>query len=154
MNDYLKNYPRSTRFTEEFRCPRAEESPMFIFDGSAIWMKDNRCSYCGSLHPDILMERLEHQDAIVAPTDKNYKIYVKAKMDAEPFSQTYSQRTTDNEREWITRNVSQTKFYFQHLSKDQMVRFIELLNEGKLNLDYPGRFYVKPFFIQQRSNDE
>lgn len=39
------------------------------------------------------------------------------------------------------------KFYFQHLSQEQQIKFIDLLNAKKLNLDYPGHFYAKPFFI-------
>lgn len=39
------------------------------------------------------------------------------------------------------------KFYFQHLTMPQMRRFVELLNEKKIKLAYPGRFYVAPFFI-------
>lgn len=46
-----------------------------------------------------------------------------------------------------------SKFYFQHLSQDQMIRFVELLNAQKLNIGYPGHFYTKPFFIAYRSDN-
>ncbi len=49
---------------------------------------------------------------------------------------------------WTTREIEQTKFYFQHLSEEQMRRFIELLNGKKLKLDFPGHFYRLPYFIR------
>ncbi len=39
------------------------------------------------------------------------------------------------------------KFYFQHLSDAERVRFVELLNAGVLRIGMPGRFYVLPFFM-------
>ncbi len=44
----------------------------------------------------------------------------------------------------------QAKFYFQHLSEAERDRFIELHNAGKLNLGFPGHFYVTPFFCTRR----
>lgn len=41
------------------------------------------------------------------------------------------------------------KFYFQHFSADEQQRFIDLLNAKKLNLAYPGHFYVSPFFARR-----
>jgi len=41
----------------------------------------------------------------------------------------------------------ESKFYFEHLTEEQKRRFIDLLNEGKLNLREPGFFYRRPFFI-------
>lgn len=40
------------------------------------------------------------------------------------------------------------KFYFEHLSQTQRKHFVELLNENKMAIGYPGRFYVLPFFIR------
>ena len=48
---------------------------------------------------------------------------------------------------WATRESDDSKFYFQHLSEDQMGRFIELLNGKKLKIGYPGYFYQLPYFI-------
>lgn len=45
----------------------------------------------------------------------------------------------------------ESKFYFEHLSDVQKQRFVELLNEGKLNLREPGYFYARPFFIARES---
>lgn len=55
----------------------------------------------------------------------------------------------DPMRNWKfeTQEQSQTKFYFEHLSEPQMKRFIELLNEKRIKLNYPGYFYRKPFFV-------
>lgn len=104
------------------KCPRAIENTIFNYPTDISWDARNCCTYCGSFNPDTLMERLEKGDITIEPTDKNYKIYVKGISDF-------------------------TKFYFQHLSEDQKKRFIELLNEKKIKFDYPGYFYVKPFFI-------
>lgn len=54
---------------------------------------------------------------------------------------------------WIkitTKNKKkQGKFYFYHLTEDEMIRFIELHNTKKLKLAYPGHFYVFPFFMKR-----
>ena len=56
------------------------------------------------------------------PTDKNYKVYL---------------RMGDVE----------DKFYFEDLSPQQQVEFIELLNANKVVIGYPGYFYNPPFFV-------
>lgn len=80
------------------------------------------CSFCGSLNPTEFMELIK-DGAEVGPTDKNYKVYVR-----HP-------------------SLSFGKFYFQHLSKEQKLEFIDLLNAKSLKIGMPGHFYVKPFFI-------
>lgn len=113
-------------------CPTAAEDGRVLanlkppFNGEMVWRADNTCSYCGSMHPDAFMERLEAGDATLDPTDKSYKVYVK------------------------TQGLY-GKFYFQHLSADQRKRFIELHNAGRLNMGPPGRFYVLPFFCRVES---
>jgi hypothetical protein len=87
-----------------------------------MWHPDETCSFCGSLNPDKLMRLLEAGTVELGPTDKNYKAYVDIELGTK-------------------------KFYFVHLSEAQMRRFVELLNERKLKIGYPGHFYVKPFFI-------
>lgn len=77
------------------------------------------CSYCGSIHPDELFEAID-AGVEIGPTDKTYKIYLEG---------------------------SYRKFYFQHFSQGEKQRFIDLLNEKKIILGYPGYFYVKPYFI-------
>lgn len=119
---------------------------------------DGTCDYCGSLLADTFMARLEAGDVILTPTDKNYKVYVNND-GGTPFKQTYGSEYEEPREpggslgakvpfHWVCREVSETKFYFQHLSEAQQQRFIELLNEKKLKLDYPGHFYRTPYFIQ------
>jgi hypothetical protein len=42
--------------------------------------------------------------------------------------------------------VRHSKFYFEHLSREQMTRFIELYNQRKLKFD-GGGFYRLPYFM-------
>lgn len=59
-----------------------------------------------------------------------------------------------NDNSWIrlARRGSKItdKFYFEHLSIEQRERFVKLLNEKKLALNYPGYFYALPFFVINR----
>jgi hypothetical protein len=123
---------------------------MFKAFGSDVWGPDNTCSFCGSLDPDVFMARLELRDVTLTPTDKNYKVYVRNFCGAQ-FQQTF--RAPDSPRGddptqwvWTTRQINTTKFYFQHLNAEQRKRFIELHNAELLRLDFPGHFYVPPFF--------
>lgn len=91
--------------------------------GWAGWQEQQlSCSFCGSLNPDTFMVELEN-GAMIVPTDKNYKAYLKLQ------------------------NGSEAKFYYAHLSVEQKIHFIELYNEHKFGIDYPGYFYVNPFFM-------
>lgn len=109
-------------------CPRRGETPsVFNYPTEDTWEDRGgrghlACSYCGSLNPDELMERLERGDVTLTPTDKSYKVYVEGE------------------------GLQHAKFYFQHLSAEQRRRFIELHNEKKMRLGYPGYFYTRPFF--------
>ena len=38
--------------------------------------------------------------------------------------------------------------YFQHLSKADRARFIELHNADKMKIAFPGHFYTRPFFCR------
>lgn len=96
--------------------------PRRTLAGNDKWRDDKTCAYCGSLHPN---EFLEHviAGAEVTPTDKNYKVYLE---------------TREGPR----------KFYFQHFSIDQKKQFIDLCNDGRVNIAYPGYFYVLPYFCK------
>jgi hypothetical protein len=119
---------------------------------------DGTCDYCGSLDQDTFMARVEAGDVILCPTDKNYKVYVRNKGGA-PFKQSYRTDKPAGVGEvvkdpmdqshwtWTTREATEAKFYFYHLSDAQRKRFVELLNDKKLNLDYPGYFYQLPYFV-------
>lgn len=119
--------------TLPFTCPRREETPAHFNHASDPddFRDDDTCSYCGSLNPDTLMARLEAGDVTVVPTDKSYKAYVRNAGGADF-------------------KASEQKFYFQHLSEAQKKRFVDLLNERKIALAYPHRFYVLPFFIERQ----
>jgi hypothetical protein len=114
-------------------CPQRVEGP-FKYPEYDTWESDNSCSFCGSMNPDAFMAHVEAGDVELEPTDKNYKVYV-----VLPRKPGESENTLH----------AHAKFYFQHLSVEQRKRFVELLNEAKLSIAYPGRFYVLPFFIQR-----
>jgi hypothetical protein len=112
-----------------FTCPRRSESPFVSYDTKPgveedkdEWRAGNTCSYCGSMHQADFFAAIE-EGAELSPTDKSYKVYV----------------------------GSNRKFYFQHLDQEGRTRFIELYNDGKMKLRFPGYFYVHPFFCKPRS---
>ena len=113
--------------SEKMLCPRRSEAPFRLAGDTSDddARPDGTCFYCGSLLADVAMAYLE-QGVEIEPTDKSYKAYIKAP-----------------DRRFA-------KFYYQHLSTEQKLRFIELLNERKLNIAHPGHFYVPPFFIRFR----
>lgn len=132
---------------------------------------DDACSYCGSMSGDELMAGLESGTLMLGPTDKSYKAYIhKPYTDAE---------IADLKEKWkaigMGRGILETKghaayeewfekerrlgmffgrqlgkFYFQHLSEPQMLRFIEMLNEKKLKIGYPGPLLHATVFHQLR----
>lgn len=124
-------------------CPRrfSDLGPWEREEGLDTWdireqmhhgLRARHCSFCGSLHPDDFMERVE-QGWLVGPTDKNYKAYL-----------------GPNEG-----SSQETKFYYQHFSEAQQDRFIELYNnkvrgqEPAMAIGYPGNFYRFPFFMRR-----
>lgn len=138
-------------------CPRAAEDGRADFQFENRPAEDTSCHYCGSMQGDDFMARLEAGDVELGPSDKSYKVYVHNK-GGLPFYQAYR---VDEDRSgnqanwrWITRTTSQCKFYFQHLSVEQCQRFVELLNEKKLHIGYPGYFYALPFFITREKRPE
>lgn len=135
------------------------------------------CSWDGSLHPDKFMELIE-SGATLGPTDKNYKVYVELEDDTHAEELRIigmSNHTKSGEgwiqvkdadlsnvdisgwskldlEEWILlgkrgSNITD-KFYFEHLSEEQKHHFVYLLNDKKLSIGLPGRFYVLPFFVK------
>lgn len=102
-------------------CPRRVESFRTYEPNTDTWSfrgSHRTCSYCGSLHPSDALARLIAGEKL-GPTDKNYKAYV-------------------GEME---------KLYFQHFIEAQMIEFIALYNDKKLNVGYPGHLYTLPFFM-------
>lgn len=158
-------------------CPRRAESPIAVTSPETDrWRDDKTCSYCGSLNPEVFM-RLAAAGNKIIPTDKNYKAYIEVdnalvgkracvsssthptdgyELLTEELADTVSwERTTDRER-YVGRYVrfsehpakKSRKFYFQHLSEDQMQEFIEIYNAKKLNFAAPGYFYNMPFSMR------
>ena len=125
---------------QEGGCPRR----LSHFDHDVdVWVAaSNACGYCGSLHPDVFMQRLEAQDVELGPTDKHDKVYVTNTTGAM-----FKEQHKTGNGHWVTRSVDQVAFRFQHLSIPQRQRFIELLNAGQLRFGYPGHFYTRPFLI-------
>lgn len=132
------------------------------------------CSFCGSLNPDRFME-LIREGWIVGPTDKGYKAYLdrpatddeeQAKRErwlastigqalkraAEAEGKTPEQVAQELDRAYQAENPmtdsagTVAKFYYQHLSAEQQTEFIELYNERRMKIGFPGRLYVLPFF--------
>ena len=83
------------------------------------------CSFCGSMHPEEALFRIE-QGVEVIPTDKPYKAYI------------------GHSGGW--------KLYFQHLDEAQQQRFIDLYNNRTMRVGYPYRFYVLPYFVAVSSS--
>ena len=102
------------------RCGRRIEHPEGpINPADAVDSFDPKlgCSFCGSISPDEVFKAID-DEVNLSPTDKDYKVYVGGR-----------------------------KFYFQHFNEAERDRFVKLLNAGKIKFEYPGRFYVLPFFI-------
>ena len=137
-------------------CPRREEippGPFKILEGEDSWREGRTCSFCGSLDPDLVLARIKAGTVKLIPTDKSYKLYLQNE-GGEPFVQSYrdcpqgsAPHLPEDCPHWTTRKVTQTKFYFQHFSKEQMREFVELLNAQRMKFGEPGYFYRLPFFI-------
>lgn len=143
--------------TKNFYCPRGPgpESPFKPpFNGAAEWDAGGTCSYCGSLHPDELMRRLEAGDVEIDATDKNYKIYV-SNVGGTPFNQRWRNCPSgatctgpDDCTHWESREKQWAKFYFAHLSAEQRTRFIDIYNAGKMKMQGGQGFHVLPYFCR------
>lgn len=109
------------------KCPRRSEVEIYTENSPFLFPTEDtwikdHCSYCGSMSPEKVFEAI-HNGQKLTPTDKNYKIY-----------------------------IGRDKFYFQHFDDEQKKRFIELMNQRLILLEYPGYFYVLPFFCQRVSD--
>ncbi len=135
------------RMTEFGTWPREENQDRWSKGHGLIGVQNDNlsCSFCGSLHPDTFMEWVE-AGAEVTPTDKNYKIYVKCPIDNPRYGETKVGKTKSG-GSITTVYGREAKFYFQHLSREQMERFVELYNENRLTFGYPGGFYRFPYFM-------
>lgn len=171
MSDHVANsHPEAL-----VECPRkTNEATLPVqFKAPVFWEKDGTCSYCGSLSPEKFFEALDKNCELV-PTDKNYKVYVEIPnpqagqewplmssfSDEPPSGDGWLQVTDelrqkyflDDGKKWIKLSkmsaTDQAKFYFMHLSEEQMQKFIDIYNEKKLHFAFPGYFYVSPYFMR------
>jgi len=112
----LSAYKKSSTIPDEpQRCPRRNESSAQLVEGNVDnWVmrgEDKCCSFCGSLHPDRLIELVQKQGVgILESTNKSYKIYV-------------------NRKEVPNASFGGIKFYTQHFSDEQRQIFLSLLND-------------------------
>jgi hypothetical protein len=110
------------------------------------------------------MKRIEEKTIELGPTDKSYKIYLQNKAGPK-LKQSYRKDCDmgkpgskctgpDDCVHWVTEEQDHGKFYFQHLSEEQMKRFVDLYNDQTIKCGYPGYFYVNPFFMKSASSAE
>jgi len=172
---WKRNFHIATEHPEMgFVCPRRVETlGQFVNEDIDEWLVRSArrtCSYCGSLQPDELFRAIEEGHEI-GPTDKSYKAYVRVPNPAageqvvvrreqgpafDPMTgKLRRDDLTDEEKErgsyerevmGSAPDIVQLKFYFQHLSTDQREKFVDLLNQGKINIGAPGYFYTLPYF--------
>lgn len=136
--------------------------------GDDHWRSDGTCSYCGSMHPESFLRGVEKGDLVVGPTDKNYKVYLTSApteadvrryreglknygiglMLAEKGKPGEFDKYADEQVKEGVHGADRGKFYFQHLTYEQMGRFVELHNAGKIRFGYPGHLYVPPYFMK------
>lgn len=157
-------------------CPRRIESPATaarLSPKGDSWDdhgSHRTCSYCGSIHPDDLFHAIGVGGKLT-PTDKDYKVYVEIPnpragqrvvigrrsgpavngVTGEPNLDDLSiferiMGKYDRKIYGTAPVMLTTKFYFQHLSRAERERFINLMNSKTLKLALPGHFYVLPFF--------
>lgn len=167
----------------EHLCPRRAEAPLQL-PGPDRW--DNRpslaqgigpcCSYCGSLNPEVFMEKIR-EGWIVGPTDKSYKAYLQQPYTPEELEgirtadaiwKAVKQRKLDEgaaedeaaaaaDEHWgkhhgtAVQGLTVAKFYYVHLSEQQQHEFIELHNAKAMKIGFPGHFYAVPFFCQRQA---
>jgi hypothetical protein len=112
-------------------CPSRlwESGPWVSARNMDYWREDYTCSFCGSYHPDEAMRFLRRGGTIV-PTDNQNKAYLES-----------------NAAVQLPGEARRRKIYFHHFQNKHKIEFVNLLYQKKLNIAYPGHFYVLPAFI-------
>ena len=133
-------------------CPRRTPDPYKICNlpEEDEWHANGTCSFCGSLSPDRFFE-LIGQGMKLGPTDKNYKVYIDEPNPSSGQTVVVGHRSGPDGEEAIHGTAPEfhaRKFYFQHLDEDEQLRFVKLSNDKALQIDYPGYFYVHPYFMR------
>lgn len=157
-------------------CPREREIGIRSRH-ETHWRADGTCSYCGSISPERLFAAIEsdcmvtptdknYKIYIDVPHPDAGKPCILSSANFEQKGEGWVQITPENrstlpldeyqrknypDGHWVQLQprgpLDRVKFYFQHLSEEEMQRFIDLYNARKIKLDHPGHFYVKPFFM-------
>lgn len=136
-------------------CPRRAEDNRPVDHKFDVWTTglglagrqgvELSCSYCASLHPRTFMSWVR-DGGRVAPTTKNYKVYVKC-----PYPDKCEGQIVCTKRpygQFTSVYGMQAKFYFQHLDLDQRLEFVSLMNDHDISVAAPGYFYNLPFFMR------
>lgn len=107
---------------------------------------DLRCDFCGGLRPEVFMRRLELGNIILSP------VFHRGGLNLLPREQLFvrtwggpcfieAYRISRKHGGWATREVKDVRFYLNHLSRDELRRFAQLLDEGRVKLDCPTAIY-------------
>ena len=91
------------------------------------WHHNRTCSHCGSISPDFFFEALA-AGCELAPADKSYKVVI-------------------HHHDHFHIPVDHNYFIYQHFSKEEKLKFVEMMNIDELDISDPGHFYVNPFFV-------
>lgn len=125
---------------EKFICPRRRESALSTYSHGVPredeWKARGEfhfCSWCGSLAPRELIDLIRAQAAEIEPTDKNYKMYVRAP------------------------GLAFGKFYTPHFELDHKRygdEFLDLYMNRKIKFGFPGGFYRAIYLPRTDEMDE
>lgn len=177
----------------EMRCPRRNTYASFPIGqapGPDVWqdlealfgadsITGPTCSYCGSIQPDVLLDRLRG-GWFIEPSDRPERAYLN-----QPYTDTelavvkvnntgwraarqllLDQGATDDQATaaadawWNDNEAGEhrghtvAKIYFSHLDTRQQHEFVELYNNGTMLLTYPGHFYVRPEFCRNAGDGQ
>ena len=91
------------------------------------WHHNRTCTHCGSISPEYFFEAIEAGLELV-PEAKSYKVIIH-----------------HHDAFYIPKD--HYFFMFQHFSKEDKLKFIQLLNMDELKISDPGHFYILPFFV-------
>lgn len=165
---------RKRREATGYTCPRRmnewgpwqqKEGMDGFTAGHGLVDQERGCTFCGSMHPDDFMAAARRGETL-GPSDKDYKVYVQRTLSLDEINAKVETAITGYVEHGMSRAEAQDlvgkqregydiyanggsigKFYFQHLSEEQMREFIDLLNAKRLTIGYPGYFYRTPFFM-------
>lgn len=155
-------------------CPRQIDEMMAPVPSE--WREDGTCSYCGSMSPDQFFAAIEagyelgptdknYKIYVHRPNPHLGQPRVLMMSNRECKGDGWLQITVENLdtlplSDWQRANCvgeyakvgpdatphTHEKFYFQHLSEDEMSRFIDLHNQKAIKYSHPGYLYRLPFF--------